>query len=97
MSTGSSDEPRNLVEHAADAGMQAIAETLAHADAEIEQVLVVLVAKDVPTGEPDSVTAGHGIEDATDLVALLTSHFISAARAVGLDVKLVPVQRMGEG
>jgi hypothetical protein len=92
-----SDSSRNLVEHAADAGLQAIEEALAHADAKVERLMIVLVATDVPTGEPDAVTAGQGIDDATDLVALLTSHFISAARAVGLDVQLIPVQKTGQG
>ena len=77
------------MEHAADAGLVAIREHLAHADAEIAEVLILLHINGAPTGEEDTVTAGEGIEDAKDMIALLAGHFIGAARQVGLRVDLV--------
>jgi len=92
-----SSEPRNLVERAADAGMDAIREHLAHADANVDTLLVLLTIKGAPTGEPDTVSAGHNVEDAKELIALLGSHFIEAARQVGMRVDLVPIQTKGQG
>lgn len=94
----SSKQPRNLVEHAADAGLEAIKAHLAHADAEIVEALVLVHIKGAPSGEPDTVSAGEGVEDASDLVAFLAAHFISAARQVGLSVDLVPIEKgIGHG
>jgi hypothetical protein len=94
---GSSDSPRNLIEHAADAGLVAIREHLAGADAEVKEVLILLHATNLPKGELDTVSAGDGFEDARDLVAFMAGHFIGAARQVGLQVELVPVEKIGEG
>jgi hypothetical protein len=94
---GSSEEPRNLVEHAADAGIQAIAAHLAHADAKIKTLLIVLDAEDVPEGEVDCVSAGSGIEDPRDLIAMLAGHLAGAGRQVGLTVQIIPVEKIGEG
>jgi hypothetical protein len=90
---GSSETPRNLVEHAADAGLKAIKEHLAHADAEIEEAIILLHINGAPTGEQDSVSAGEGVEDAKDLVAFLAGHFIGAARQVGLRVDLIAMDK----
>jgi hypothetical protein len=94
---GSSEEPRNLVEHAADAGIQAIAAHLAHADAKVKTLLIVLDAEDVPEGELDCVTAGSGIEDPRELVAMLAGHLAGAGRQIGLKVQIIPLEKMGEG
>jgi hypothetical protein len=92
-----SEEPRNLVEHAADAGLKAIQAHLAHADAEVVEVFILLHAANVPSGEPDTVTAGDGFDDARDLVAFVAAHFVGAARGVGLRVDIIPMETIGEG
>jgi len=94
---GSSDEPRFLTERAADAGIQAIAEYLAHADAKIERLLIVLDVDKTPGDEPDSVTAGSGIEDPRDLIAHLVSHAAAAGRQIGLRIDILPVERPKQG
>lgn len=94
--SGSSDTPRNLVERAADKGLEAIAAELAHADVEVERALVLVVAgAGVPAGEPDAATCGSGVDDPRELIALLASHLISAGRQVGLTVQLLPVEKIG--
>lgn len=87
-----SSEPSNLVERAGDAGMQAIHEHLAHADAKVKSLIILLTIDSAPGDEPDTVTCGTNIEDARDLVANLGAHFIEAANAVGLKVDLIPMQ-----
>ena len=72
--------------------MQAIHEHLAHADAKVVSLIILLTIDSPPTGEPDTVTCGTNIEDARDLVANLGAHFIEAARQVGMRVDLVPLQ-----
>jgi len=86
-------EPTNLVERAGDAGIQAITEHLAHADAKVEHLIIMLTIDSSPEGEPDTVTCGTNIEDARELVANLGAHFIQAAERVGLSVQLIPMQR----
>jgi hypothetical protein len=95
VSRGASDTPRNLVERAADKGLEAIKAELAHADATLERALVLVVADKVPTGEADAATTGSGVEDAHELIALLASHLISAGRQIGLQVELVPFEKIG--
>jgi hypothetical protein len=94
---GSSEEPRNLVEHAADAGIRAIEAHLAHADAKIKSLLIVLDAEGVPEGELDCVSAGSGIKDPRDLIAMLAGHLAGAGRQVGLRVEIIPLEKIGEG
>jgi hypothetical protein len=82
-------QPTNLVERAADAGIEAITAHLAHADAKVANLLILLRIDSAPAGEPDAVTAGTEIEDARDLVALLGAHFVEAGRQIGLRIDLV--------
>ena len=100
---GASGAPRNLVERAADAAMRAAEETLGAAGASLEIVYVALHAKDVPAGELDSVSSAGGAglpaeldERATDVVAFLAATFVSTGKAVGLDVRIVPLEH-GQG
>lgn len=93
----STNEPTNLVERAGDAGIQAIHEHLAHADAKVQTLLILLTIDTAPTGEPDTVTCGSNVEDAKELVALLAAHLVEAARKIGLRVDLIPIQTKGQG
>lgn len=93
----SSPEPRNLVEHAADAGITAITAYLAHHDAKVQRLLIVLDASDLPPGEQDCVSAGSGIEDPKEVIAMLAGHFIGAARAIGMQVELIPIATKPQG
>jgi hypothetical protein len=97
--TGYTHEPQNLAERAADAGMSAIHEFLGEAfpGAEAEQIIILLRTKDGPSSEPDSVTAGHNVRDARDLLASVMSYLIQAAAQVGLEIQLVPVRKIGQG
>jgi hypothetical protein len=92
-----SETPRNLVEHAADAGLRAVESYLLHHDAEIVEAFVLVHAKGVPRGEMDTVSAGRGLDEAKDLVSFLAAHFIAAARGVGLRVDLITMDKRGEG
>ena len=91
--SGAASEPRNSIERAADAALEAMRAELA--PAEIERAFILLHAKGLPQGERDAVTAGTGIEDSTDLLAFVVSHLIQAGREVGLTVMVVPIR--GEG
>jgi hypothetical protein len=90
-------EPKNLVEQAGDAGIQAIHEHLAHADAKVESLIILLTIDSAPEGEPDTVTCGTEIEDEKALIAMLGAHFIQAANAIGVQVNLVPIQGRPQG
>ena len=94
---GSSEEPRYLVERAADAGIKAIAEVLAHADTKIERLLILLDAETTPGDEPDSTSAGVNVEDARDVVALCVLHATSSARQIGLKIDLLPIHGRPQG
>jgi hypothetical protein len=93
--SGFSNEPRNLVERAADKALEALELELERADATLEKALVLIVAGNVPAGYPTSTTAGHGVDDARDLIGLLASHLVSTGREVGIRIELVPVDRIG--
>jgi hypothetical protein len=71
---------------------QAIHECLAHADAKVDS-LIILLTIDTPGDEPSTVTCGTNVEDVRTLIALLASHLIEAGRAVRLRVDLVPMMR----
>jgi len=94
---GSSETPRYLVERAADAGIQAIGEYLAHHDAKVEKLFICLDVDTTPGDEPDSVTCGSGLEDPKDVVALCVMHAAAAGRQIGLKIGVMPVTTRPEG
>jgi hypothetical protein len=97
--TGPSEGPRNLVERAAEAAMEAVDAVLGEAGARTGTLFLALRALDVPAGEHDAVSAGHGemlpedlAERVRDIVAFLVSQAVSAGRQIGVDVKVVPLR-----
>lgn len=102
--SGASEEPRNLVERAAAAAMDAASDVLGAAGAKADRVYVALSASDVPAGELDAVASFQGeaadgdtAERARELVAFLVSEAASAGKALGLDIRIVPMGPIGQG
>jgi hypothetical protein len=89
--------PPDLVSAAADAAFTAIDTHLAHADAACTKALILLEIEGQPTGEAHQVVAGHNVEDAKDLIAMLAAHFVAACDQIGIKVDLMPVQRFIQG
>jgi hypothetical protein len=94
---GPSDVPRTTVEHAADFALDSVESYLLRDGAKPVRVFVAIHAADVPPGELDCTTAGYGYEDARDLLAELLTHASGCAKALGLTVHVIPVERGGEG
>lgn len=90
-------KPETLAERAADAGMDAMKSFLAEGGAGIEHLVIILQINDGPPDEPDMVTAGSGIENEKELIALLTEHLVGAAREIGIHVDLIPIKTVGQG
>lgn len=97
---GVSEDPRNLVERAAAAAMDAVDAVLEPAGASVGTLYVSLHALGMPAGEElDSVAAAHGAdladdpaERARDVVAFLVTEAVAVGRQIGLDVKVVPLR-----
>jgi ABC-type branched-subunit amino acid transport system substrate-binding protein len=94
---GSSTEPTTVVELAANAGLDAISTALGANGARVEKALLLLAAEGLPDGVLNACTAGSGVDDAHDLIALLTSHLVHAAARIGVRVDVVPMGVRGEG
>jgi hypothetical protein len=93
-----SDRPRQLVEHAGAAGMRVIEQALADSGAKAEHIFVLIHASGTPAGELDCTAAGQGYEDGRELLAELLSHAGSMAKAMGLEMHIVPqVHQGGQG
>lgn len=102
--SGASGEPRNLIERAADAALRAIEDALEQAGARPARVFVAIQAADVPAGERDAVVAATGAELPADLderarevVAFLIGEAAQAGKALGLDIRVVPLRQHGRG
>lgn len=89
---GTAHEPRNLVERAGDAALEAVEATLAAAGAELDHVLVLVHATGVPDGEVDVCECGSGFAEPRDLLAELLVYATQVGRELGLDVRLVPLR-----
>jgi hypothetical protein len=85
-----SDVPRNVVERACDAALRAAELSLENAGAEAVQIFVTLHAKDVPAGELDAASAGHGYEAAGELLAELLGAASALGKALGLRIDVIP-------
>lgn len=80
-------EPVNLIEQAAAAGMDAIAQRLAQAGP--VRIVVCVQAENPPPGELNAVTTGHGIMGTGEVVSILLEHARECGVALGLDVKVL--------
>lgn len=80
--------PDTEIAKIADAGMLVIESLVKEAGGEVEQVFVLLTTKGL---EPDACTCGHGFEDQMELIAYLLSHASQAAKASGLDLRILPM------
>lgn len=92
--SGYSEQPRNPVERIADAGLEALKSQCLVEGLELKRSFVLV---QIEGTEPDAVTAGNGIEDGRDLLAFVLSSLISAAKELGLTIKVVPMEKMGRG
>jgi hypothetical protein len=98
-------EPTNLVERACAAAMDAAERELGAGGGRLDYIYLGLSASDVPEGELDACTSAAGTdlpEDIGDraraIVAFLVTEAASTARAIGLDVRIVPLPGpMGQG
>jgi hypothetical protein len=97
--SGASEEPRNLVERAAAAAMDAVDRVLAEAGATTGTLYIALHANGMPAGELDAVTAAHGADLDSDLrarsrdvIAFLVAEAAGVGSAIGVDVKIVPLR-----
>jgi hypothetical protein len=90
-----SDEPRNAIEGAADAGLKATAAELERLGLELDVVFVLV--RTTSDARPNAASAGTGFDDAADLVVTMLAHFEAAARAIGLDVMIGTMPKRGHG
>lgn len=95
---GESYEPRNVVERAADAARWSVERQLEAEGARAVRIFIAVQAEDVPEGEPDCTTHGHGFEDGRELFIELLIHAKGAAKELGLAVHVIPqVMEPGHG
>lgn len=85
--------PQLLVEYAADAAMAAANHILEREGAKLTTMIVLLHAEQVPEGELDCCSAGHGYDDGRELLADVFGHFAGAAKQLGIEVKIAPLGR----
>lgn len=89
----SSEEPRNEIETAADEAMQAAHDYLENEGIELKRMFI-LIESETTRGEPNSVTAGCGIEGASELIAFVIAWAIEAGAQIGIEIK---VAKLGRG
>lgn len=98
MTQPESDTPRWTVERACDAALRAVETSLQAEGAEAVHVFVTVHARDVPPGELDCATAGHGYDDAKDLFVELAGALSGVGKQIGVRVDIVPMAGpVGEG
>lgn len=99
------EEPRDLVELAADDAMTAAVKRLREGGAETVSMFVIVdTAAPVPDGQSNSVAAGVGFDDesvdgsTSELVACLLRHATAAMRSIGKDLEVIDLHRpIGQG
>jgi hypothetical protein len=100
------EEPRDLVELAANDALDAAAERLRAGGAESVRMFVILDdVEPVPDGEQNCVAGGTGFEDDNDpeaataeIVECLLRHAKAAMRSMGKDIQIIDLQRpVGHG
>lgn len=89
----SSETPRNAIETAADEALEAAKRYLEENGIELKRMFVLIESETI-RGEPDSVTAGTGIEDATELIGFVIGWAVSAGAQIGIEIK---VAKLGRG
>jgi hypothetical protein len=91
---GEANEPRNVIERAADAAMNAATNVIEEAGGEIKTIWIVIQAPGVdgPDGR-DVVAAGTGFEGGSELFATLIAEAVSVGRQLGLTVLVAPLRR----
>lgn len=90
---GESDQARYLVEHAAEAAVNAAAAVLEPSGAKLVRMFVLLDADDVPDGQPDATSSGTGFEDGADLMSHVFGHFRQSMKQLGFQVEIAPLGR----
>lgn len=95
--SGASSEPRNVVEQAADAAISVVEAMLVEAGGTLDRLYVTFSASGLPDGELDAVTASAGLdadvdEAARELVAFLVTQAAQAGKALGVDIRVVPMR-----
>jgi len=91
-----------VVEKAADAAMTVVAAMIADAGGDVEALYIAFSTTGLPEGEQDSVAASSGSflegdveERAKAVVAWLVTEAASAGKALGLDIRIVPMAQVG--
>jgi hypothetical protein len=87
-----SSEPRNQIEHAADAALEAFKLALPFGVSTEDEGAHLIVLARVPRLEPDAVTAGA--DNPVELLALLLRHAQAISVAIGQPIQILSV---GEG
>lgn len=93
---GPSNSPRTLVERAADAALRAVDVALAAEGASAVRIFVAVQAEDVGD-ELDCATAGSGYDDGAELLSELLGHASGCAKAIGVELQIVPAAARGQG
>jgi hypothetical protein len=79
-------EPKTKIENIVDKAMSQIEEDAKEAGGEIKQMVVICYAEGL--GEQDTVTAGNGFQDPTEVLAFLMAECKMIANQIGLDMNV---------
>jgi hypothetical protein len=93
-----STEPTSKIEEAANAGLEAIEAKLNEHGARTDRCFILLAGKGLPEDEANGTTAGVGYHGSTEYEAAveLLAHVLvfaeEAGKAVGLQIKTIPMK-----
>jgi hypothetical protein len=92
------EEPRTLLDRAAQAAMEAARETLAREGATLDQLFITLNASGQPGGEPNATSAADGEalpedfgERSQMILAFLVGHAVEVGKQIGVTVLVAPI------
>jgi hypothetical protein len=92
------EEPRTLLDRAAQAAMEAARETLAEEGATLDQLFITLNASGQPGGEPNAASAADGDslpedlrERSTMIFSFLVGHAVEVGKQIGIKVLVAPI------
>jgi hypothetical protein len=93
-----SEDPRNLVERALTAGIEAVEETLAEEGTTLDHLFITINVTGQPGGEANAASSASGeklpedlVERSSAVLAFLIGHAVEVGKQLGVNIHVAPI------